>query len=164
MIKHTLYKENLNFIEGLPINVKEVFDANEPDVQKSIDNFNQLYKWDDMFTVDVVKNRLEEKQRLLLYYLNGLLIGHLWFSNKAFSIDNPEINEIKFNFPEIYVYNLFVDKTKHQKTIFDSSQYPAYCFKKLIDEGYEKFHMYVDDWNVASLENSKKTGFVSSDW
>ena len=164
MIKQILYKDNLNYIKGLPINIKEVFNADDPDVEKSINNFNELYVWKDMFTVEIVKKRLEEKQRLFLFYLNGLLVGHSWFSDKAFSVDYPEINEIKFNFPSLYIYNLFIDKRKHQKSIFNSSQYLAYCIKQLMDEGFEKFYLYVDDWNVASLTNTQKTGFIISDW
>ena len=160
MIKYTLHKDNLKISENLPINIVQIFDVNNPDIQKSIDNFNVLYKWDKMFTLEEVQRRLDNDCKFFLFYLNGLLVGHAWFSNKTVSYDTDK-TEKQFYFPEIFSFNIFVDKTKHQKTMFSSHNYYSYCVKKLIDDGYDVIHIEIDDWHEVSKKFFEKVGFIS---
>jgi RimJ/RimL family protein N-acetyltransferase len=126
----------------------ELFHANHPNVHRTISNFNSLYNWDEMFTVDDVKTRLESGERLFLFYNLGKLVGHVWFSTK------------EHQKPSIYSYNIFIDKRLHNKESFDSTIYFSKCVEKLKKEGYEKIHVYVDEWNNASHQFCERMGFV----
>ncbi len=149
MIHYELYEENLNHIENSDVFVKEIFEVTDYDIQITINNFNSLYKWDKMFDLEETERRFERNHRFFIFYYKDLVVGHCW-------VDPVSMNE--FN---IYVYNVFVDKTKHNKEICDSIAYFAKLANILFSEGYTTIHSDVDDWHKKSQSFCLRLGFKS---
>ncbi len=145
MVHYTLNEENLIHVENRYALIKEIFDVTDCDIQTTIDNFNSLYRWDEMFDEEEVGRRLENGHRFFIFYQEDLVVGHCWV--------NPT---------NIYVYNVFVDKRYHDKTISDSTVYISILSDKLFSEGYEKIHAEVDDWHKKSQSFFERLGFNSN--
>lgn len=145
MVHYTLNEENLIRVENPYALIREIFDVTDCDIQTTIDNFNSLYQWDEMFDEDKVGERLENGHRFFIFYQEDLVVGHCWF--------DPN---------NIYVYNVFVDKRYHDKTISDSTVYLTIVADKIFSEGYEKIHVEVDDWHKKSQSFFERLGFNSN--
>ena len=152
MVLYSLNIQNRIYSENTQLVVKEIREPNHSDIQKTIDNFNALYTWDMMFTMKETELRMKYGDRLFLFYLNGEVVGHTWISKRHL----PE--------PHIYVYNVFVDKTKHNKELFDSTTYVSVLFDMLSEEGYCDAHLYVDSWHKKAQTFFKRMGFKQSNW
>jgi hypothetical protein len=152
MVLYSLNIENDICEENGQVNVIEMTSTTHPDVKKTIDNFNSLYTWDMMFTIDETETRIRFGDRLFLFYLNGEVVGHTWVSKKHL----PE--------PHIYIYNVFVDKTKHNKELCDSTTYVCMVMDMLSKEGYTDVHLYVDKWHKKAQTFFKRMGFKESNW
>jgi hypothetical protein len=81
-----------------------------------------------------------------------VVVGHTWVSKKYL----PE--------PHIYIYNVFVDKTKHNRELFDSTTYLSILLDTLSKEGYCDVHLYVDSWHKKAQTFFKRMGFKQSNW
>jgi len=147
MVRYTLNKDDLIHQENSRIFVREIFDATNCDIQTSIDNFNLLYQWEGMFDLKEVTDRLGLGHRLFLFYLDDMVVGHCW------------VNPLLLPKPNIYVYNVFVDKTKHSKDICDSTTYFSNLTLILFSEKYESIQVDVDDWHKKSQSFFKRMGF-----
>ena len=145
-IKNKIYEENVGVI------IKEIYSPNYSDIQKTIDNFNSLYTWDMMFTTEEVKKRMSYGDRFFIFYLKNKVVGHSWSSKRHL----PH--------PHIYIYNVFVDKTKHNKNLFDSAVYVSTLMSKLSEEGYTNAHLIVDDWHKKAQTFFERMGFKQSNW
>ena len=152
MVLYSLNIQNRIYSENTQLVVKEIREPNHSDIQKTIDNFNALYTWDMMFTMKETELRMKYGDRLFLFYLNGEVVGHTWISKRHL----PG--------PHIYVYNVFVDKTKHNKELFDSTTYVSVLFDMLSEEGYCDAHLYVDSWHKKAQTFFKRMGFKESNW
>lgn len=164
MKKVYLSSHFLKIDENLPITVREISDHTDPDVQKTIDNFNNIIEWDEMFTTTEVKIRLEKGHKLFIFYNEDILIGHFWFANEAIYFGETKGKYKKFEFPKIFGYNYFIDTTKHDYKKFSSHNYGSYCYKELFSQGYNEIFGYIDEWNRASVFNALKSGFTFKDW
>ena len=149
MIHYELYKENLNHIENSDVFVKEIFEVTDCGIKTTIDNFNSLYVWDKMFDLKETERRLGENHRFFIFYYKDLVVGHCW------------VDPISMNESNIYVYNVFVDKTKHDKNVCDSIVYFSKLAEMLFSEGYEIIHADVDDWHKKSQSFCQRLGFKS---
>jgi hypothetical protein len=151
-----LYSLNIDVIicqKNTEVDVKEILEPNHPDIQKTIDNFNSLYTWDMMFTVGETELRMRfGGNRLFLFYLSGEVVGHTWVSTRHL----PH--------PHIYIYNVFVDKTKHNKELCDSTSYVSVLMDMLSKEGCTNSHLYVDSWHEKAQTFFKRMGFKQSNW
>jgi hypothetical protein len=149
MIRHTLVKDDLIHIENSDVFVNEIFESTNCDIQTTINNFNSLYKWDKMFDAEEVKRRFEENHRFFIFYHKDLVVGHCWVDPNQLTPNN------------IYVYNVFVDKTKHDKDVCDSTVYFSKLATMLFSEGYKVIHADVDDWHKKSQSFCQRLGFKS---
>lgn len=152
MVLYSLKIENSICEENGQINVKEITYPRHPDIKKTIDNFNSLYDWDEMFTIDETETRIRFGDRLFLFYLNDEVVGHTWSSKRHLP------------FPHIYIYNVFVDKTKHNKKLCDSTTYVCKLTNILSGEGYTDVHLYVDNWHKKAQTFFERMGFKQSNW
>lgn len=153
MVLYSLNIENKFYNQNDEIVVKEITVPNHPDIQKTIDNFNSLYTWDMMFTIEETELRMRfGGNRLFLFYLGGEVIGHTWVSTRH--LPNPHI----------YIYNVFVDKTKHNKELCDSTVYLCKLMEILNGEGYTNAHLYVDNWHKKAHTFFERMGFKQSNW
>lgn len=149
MVHYTLNEENLIHVENPYALIKEIFDITDCDIQTTIDNFNSLYQWDEMFNEDKVGERLQSGHRFFIFYQEDLVVGHCWVDPKSMSDSN------------IYVYNIFIDKRYHDKSISDSTVYFSILADKLFSEGYKTIHADVDDWHKNSQSFCDRLGFKS---
>lgn len=147
MIRYTLVKDDLIYQKNSRIFIKEIFEKTDLDIKLSIENFNSLYKWDKMFNIKESDNRLKVGHRIFLFYLDNLVVGHCW------------INPLLLLKPNIYVYNVFVDKTKHSKDVCDSASYFSNLSLILFSEGYETIHADVEGWHNKSQSFFNRIGF-----
>ena len=67
MILYSLNIENGICEENGQISVIEMTSTTHLDVKKTIDNFNSLYTWDMMFTIDETETRIRFGDRLFLF-------------------------------------------------------------------------------------------------
>lgn len=147
MIRYTLIEDDLIHQKNSRIFVKEIFEKTDSDIKLSIENFNSLYKWDEMFNLEESDNRLNIGHRIFLFYLDNLVVGHCW------------VNPLLLPKPNIYVYNVFVDKTKHSKDVCDSTLYLSNLSLILFSEGYESIHVDVENWHKKSQSFFNRMGF-----
>lgn len=148
MVHYTLKEENLVCIENPYAAIKEIFDITDCDIQTTIDNFNSLYEWSEMFDEEEVDKRLKKGHRFFIYYQEDLVVGHCW-------VDPNYMGEF-----DIYVYNIYVDKRYHDKSISDSIVYFTIMADKLFSEGYKILHGDVDDWHKNSQSFCVRAGCI----
>lgn len=162
MVYYTLHQEKIIYGHNPDCSFREIVNPDEDDVAISIQNFNNLYKWDGMFDLLEVRNRLRKNHRLFLFYFDGKVCGHAWFSKQ------PEkmgfLSEMVLPSQSIYCYNVFVDKTIHRKSICDSSEQLKSVCLYILSEGYKKIHLYTDDWNTGAMTFFERCGFEENDW
>jgi hypothetical protein len=105
------------------------------DVTKLIDYFNTQYKWDGMFKIHDVEQRIINNGNLFLLYYNKQPIGYTWFKE----IDN----NIGF------IYNVYVTKIierpKNASKWF-MNKILHYNLKK-----YSKIKWEIEDWNWSAI-------------
>jgi ribosomal protein S18 acetylase RimI-like enzyme len=147
MVHYTLIEENLIHVENPYALIKEIFDLSDCDIETTIDNFNSLYRWDGMFNQEDVVERLENGHRFFIFYQEDLVVGHCWVDPVSMSENN------------IYIYNIFVDKRYHDKSVSDSTVYLSILSSKLFSEGYVTIHSDIDDWHKKSQSFFEKLGF-----
>lgn len=147
MVHYTLIEENLVHVVNPYVLIREIFDSSDSDIETTIDNFNSLYQWDEMFDVDEVSKRLEKGHRFFIFYQEDLVVGHCW------------ANPISMEDKNIYVYNIFIDKRYHDKNISDSIVYFSILADKLFSEGYLIIHADVDEWHKKSQSFCERLGF-----
>jgi len=152
MVHYTLNQKKLVHIENPNSRIREIFDATDCDVKTSIDNFNSVYDWDKMFDLKKVSRRLGYGHRLFIFYHKDLVVGHCWV--------NPKYGEQN----DIYVYNIFVDKRIHDRTISDSTVYLNIMADKLFSEGFKTLHLDVEDWHKNSQSYCGRAGATTEDF
>lgn len=163
MVYYTLHKEDIIYDEPCPKSrFIEVLDFDNEDIQKSIDNFNSLYSWAEMFDIEEVKRRLKRGDKFFLFYFNDKVSGHCWLSKNVERMGF--LSEKVLPSQSLYCYNVFVDKTIHDKDECSSTVYLSEIFKILFFDGYKKIHLYTDDWNKSAQVHFEKIGFIEDDW
>jgi len=134
----------------IPVNKKspflEINQSNFNDftyvIQQAIDLFNSEITWDDMFNVEISRDRISKGHRMFIGVVNNKVYGYFWVED----IDDS-----------YYFYNLFTTKniknfeytgrhllcTVIKKLLFDKP-----CFGK------------IDEWNQKSINLVKKIGCI----
>lgn len=144
MIRYYLTSENLKRISSSFTSIREVSSANDPDIEISINRFNSLYSWNEMFDLNDVTHRIDKGHRIFLFYFKNNVVGHCWIEHKP-------------NYT--YSYNIFIDKTVHDKSIVDSTVYFVMLSDKLFNEGVQSIQVDVDEWHKKSQDFCKRIGF-----
>lgn len=144
MIRYSLSSENLNRISNSLCSINEVYSINHSDIKVTIDKFNSLYDWNGMFNMKEVDNRISKGHRFFIFYFKTKVVGHCWIEHK------PDYT---------YSYNIFIDKTVHDKSIVDSTVYFVMLSDKLFNEGVQSIHVDVDEWHKKSQDFCKRVGF-----
>lgn len=112
-------------------------------MEKLISYFNQEYKWDDMFTMSDVFNRISEGHTLFTISYNGETIGYIWYRMVTKKICKA--------------YNLYVTK------IIKRPDDVAYWFYNKTTEimlnTYDKIICEAEDWNIKVHDIFFKSGF-----
>lgn len=162
MVYYTLHQEKIIYHHDPKCGFREIDNPDDEDIITTINNFNELYKWDGMFDLLEVRRRFRKKHRLFLFYFENRVCGHVWFSKQ------PEkmgfLSERVLPSPNIYCYNVFVDKRIHDKSWCDSSEHMGSICKFIFSEGYKKIHLYTDDWNTGAMSFFERCGFEEDDW
>jgi len=128
-------------IERLRFDNIITFEYFKPHMQFLIDSFNKEYKWDDMFDINDVEDRIKAGHILFILYYDNNQIGYVWFK---------EINK-----NDCYLYNLYVTNLIQRP---DSS--PIWFVNKVsyvMLEKYEKIKCDCEDWH-----NSAQNVFISN--
>ena len=132
-----LHIERLEFDNILAL---EYFTSN---IQFLIDSFNKEYKWDGMFGIDEVKNRINKGHILFILYYDNQPIGYVWFK---------ELDE-----NTCFGYNLYV--TKQIERPNDS---PKWFYNKVSGtmlEKYNTINVEIEDWNEIVFDLVESVGY-----
>ena len=162
MVYYTLLKEKLIYSINPLCFFREMGNPDDKDISKTIENFNSLYNYDNMFDLSEVRRRLRKGDKFFIFYYDGDVCGHSWFSR------HPEkmgfLSEKALPGGSIYCYNVFVDKRIHNKLKVDSCEQLSSVCQYMFAEGYERIHLYTDDWNTNAMSFFERIGFEEDDW
>lgn len=139
----TLILTKNNFIE-YPINIQELkienivnlgdYEKYKSSMQILIDYFNSEFKWDGMFTLNDIRNRIIDGHELNILFYNTKEIGYVWTKR----IDNQTC----------FAYNLYVTK------IIERPKESPICLLSFVYNNclkvYKKIEMEIEDWNIAA--------------
>lgn len=134
MVRYRASKNEDSFILIKLDNVKEFNNEHSSTMQTLIDCFNSEYKWDDMFSVDDVVDRLNNGHTLFILWQNGNPMGYVFFK---------EIGE-----DVIFLYNFYVTKVYYRDKSLPIKFINEVCrdmFKK-----YKHIELECEDWNTAA--------------
>lgn len=109
-------------------------------LSKEIDEFNNEIKWDDMWDIEEVKNRLSNGWRFVVYMPNDEIKGWIWLDNTS----EPK--------------NIYVNKNHRNKGIAKELYFEIHNICK--KNNLEEIIGYIDDWNLISIKSIKKAGWV----
>ena len=118
---------------------KETFSDNKELIQQSINTFNSEIEWDDMWTIDIAKERISYGETLYLLLDNQNPLGHVWYDL-------------------YYLYNAFVSQKRKDGDSIWFIQETMWDMKQNNDLTYIK--LYVDDWNKKAIKFWKKLNFT----
>lgn len=110
---------------------------------KLIDFFNLEYKWPEMFTIQDVNKRIENKETAFLLYYKNTSIGYVWFK--------------KINENTCFGYNLYVTKKEKRPAFSPYWFYNNVTDYMLID--YDTIQVEVNEWNYAIIDIIKSIGY-----
>ena len=94
--KNEYIKEKQLTIERLELDNIIALNYFKSDIETLINYFNEEYKWDDMFTINDVDDRIITGHILFILYYDEHPIGYVWFK---------ELNDVT-----CFGYNLYVTK------------------------------------------------------
>lgn len=113
------------------------------EMETLINFFNQEYEWNNMFTIEDVKNRIKNKETLFILYYKKNAIGYVFFK----IIDDDTC----------FGYNLYITKK------IKKPKYSSYWFYNMVTNymlcDYKKIKVEVDDWNWAIIDIIKNIGY-----
>jgi hypothetical protein len=113
------------------------------DMELLIKYFNEEYKWDNMFKIEDVYDRIENNENLFILYLNRNVIGYVWFK------------EIDKNI--CYLYNLYVTNIVQRPDYSPRWFVNKTCCHMI--QYYKKIKCECEDWNNAAHNIFKLNGF-----
>jgi hypothetical protein len=106
--------------------------------------FNQEYKWDNLFKISDVYNRIEEGDNLFILYLNRNAIGYVWFSET--------------DKDTCFLYNLYVTNIIKRPTYSPIWFVNRACSHML--KHYKKIQCECEDWHNAAQNTFISNGFI----
>ena len=125
---------NYKVIPGIIVVDSKNFEKYSSLIQDTIDDFNSLHEWDNMWGLKEAKYRLDRNHILYLGTDSKGTLAHVWAEKN-------------------YLYNIFVNPRRKKNY---SEEFARACFNYI---DYENLSMYCDDWNIASQKLAPKIGF-----
>ena len=136
-------KEKQLAIERLELENIIAFEYYKPQIVSLINYFNKEYKWDGMFGIDEVKNRIINGQILFILYYDKQSIGYVWFK---------ELNDTT-----CFGYNLYVTKCIERPTYAPKWFYNEVSRTML--EKYNTIKVEIEDWNKVVFDLVESIGY-----
>jgi hypothetical protein len=136
-------KERQLTIERLEFENIIAFEYYEPQIISLIDYFNKEYKWDGMFDIEEVKNRIVTGHTLFILYYDVQPIGYVWFKE----LDDTTC----------FGYNLYVTKQ-----IDRPINAPKWFYNKvsgIMLEKYDNIKVEIEDWNKIVFDLVESIGY-----
>ena len=138
-----------NFIEEPELHIIHLYDKIFLDsytdtMELLIRYFNQEYKWNNMFKISDVYNRIKKGDNLFILYLNRNAIGYIWFRE----VDNDTC----------FLYNLYVTniiKRPKYSPIWFVNRACSHMLKH-----YKKIQCECEDWHSAAQNTFISNGFT----
>jgi len=116
------------------------------DIEKLINYFNQEYKWDDMFNIEDVKERIYKNHLFYLLYLDKNPIGYFFIEP---AIDNRSA----------YLYNLYVTNVTTRPDL-SPVWFVNNSLKMIFARGiFEEIECKCEIWNKSAQEVFIKNNF-----
>jgi hypothetical protein len=138
-----------NFIEEPELHIihlynKTFLDSYTDTMELLIRYFNQEYKWDKLFKISDVYNRIEEGDNLFILYLNRNAIGYVWFRE----VDKDTC----------FLYNLYVTKVIKRPKYSPIWFVNKTCSHML--KHYKKIQCECENWHSAAQNTFISNGFI----
>jgi hypothetical protein len=136
-------KEKQLTIERLEFENIIAFEYYEPQIICLIGYFNKEYKWDGMFDIEEVKNRIVTGHTLFILYYDAQPIGYVWFKE----LDDTTC----------FGYNLYVTKQ-----IDRPANAPKWFYNKVSGtmlEKYDTIKVEIEDWNKVVFGLVESIGY-----
>jgi hypothetical protein len=130
-------------IETLEFENIIAFEYYEPQIISLIGYFNKEYKWDGMFDIEEVKNRIVTGHTLFILYYDVQPIGYVWFKE----LDDTTC----------FGYNLYVTKQIDRPTTA-----PEWFYNKvsgIMLEKYDNIKVEIEDWNKVVFDLVETIGY-----
>lgn len=134
MVRYRASKNEDSFILIKLDNVKEFNNEHSSTMQTLIDCFNSEYKWDDMFSVDDVVDRLNNGHTLFILWQNGNPMGYVFFK---------EIEE-----DVTFLYNFYVTKVYYRDKTLPIKFVNEVC--RDMFKVYNHIELECEDWNTVA--------------
>jgi hypothetical protein len=115
-----------------------------PNIKTLINYFNEEYKWDGMFDINDVENRIKIGYILFILYYDKQPIGYVWFK------------ELNKNI--CFLYNLYVTKKIERPEMLPKWFVNKTC--SIMLEHYEKIQCECEDWHTAAQNTFISNGFT----
>lgn len=114
-----------------------------PNIQFLIDSFNIEYRWNGMFDIEEVENRIKNHHTLFVLYYDGNPIGYVWFKE----LDKDTC----------FGYNLYV--TKQIERPKDSPKWFYNKVSGIMLEKYNTIYVEIEDWNKVVFNLVEGIGY-----
>jgi hypothetical protein len=141
--KNNYIKEKTLTIEQLKLKNIIALEYFIPNIQFLIDSFNKEYKWDGMFDIDEVKNRIKNGHTLFILYYDKQAIGYVWFK--------------KLDDNTCFGYNLYV--TKKVERPKHSSKWFYNEVSGIMLKEYNTIKVEIEDWNKVVFDLVEEIGY-----
>jgi len=146
MKQYSLYKSE--YQPNKTFKIIEIIDIHnlkhyESDITKLINMFNSEYKWDAMFNIDDVYNRVKDNHTLFMLFYHNIAIGYVFFK--------PVTDSICFG------YNLYVTKCINRPKDSAKWFYNEVSGKML--KTYNRIDVEIEDWNNVVFDIVKSIGY-----
>jgi hypothetical protein len=123
---------------------KTFLDSYTDTMELLIRYFNQEYKWDNMFKISDIYNRIKKGDNLFILYLNRNAIGYVWFR--------------EMDKDTCFLYNLYVTniiKRPKYSPIWFVNRACSHMLKH-----YKKIQCECEDWHSAAQNTFVSNGFI----
>jgi hypothetical protein len=136
-------KEKELTIERLELDNIIAFEYYEPHITSLINYFNKEYKWDGMFNIKEVENRITNGHILFILYYDKQPIGYVCFKRLD---DNT-----------CFGYNLYVTKKINRP-----QSAPKWFYNKvsgIMLKNYKTIKVEIEDWNNVVFDLVESIGY-----
>jgi len=141
--KENYIKEKQLHIERLELDNILALEYFTPNIEFLIDSFNKEYRWDGMFDIEEIENRIKNHHTLFVLYYDTKPIGYVWFK---------EIDE-----NTCFGYNLYV--TKQIERPKDSPKWFYNKVSGIMLEKYNTINVEIEDWNKVVFDLVENIGY-----
>lgn len=131
MVKTEEFKD----IPGLIIVDTKNFDSYFSLIEETIEAFNCLHRWDQMWDINDARTRVKDKHVLYLGTDEEGILAHLWSEKN-------------------YLYNVFIHPRRKDNY---SVRFCKACINHI---NYKKLSLYCDEWNIKAQKFFEKVGFT----